>query len=158
MVPFNGVALISASVPTPASQGPRVRPGTPLHAVHPLPTGDPSLDANPFFVARIQEAVTRDFTARGIEPVESDPSLLVNVVDAETLRIVWRGWARADVTRALENTAVLERLVQEAARAMFREFPRDDDAAAKPIVWGQPLGRARPSPIVIAAGPLADAR
>jgi hypothetical protein len=90
--------------------------------------------------------------------VESDPSLLVNVVDAETLRIVWSGWVRADVTRALENPAVLERLVQEAARAMFREFPRDDAAAAEPIVWGQPLGRAQPSPIVIAAGPLAEPR
>jgi hypothetical protein len=136
-------------------------------AADPLPTGDPRPDANPFFVARIQEAVTGEFAARGIERVESDPSvlvhyhasvrdrlhvyevdrragyevpeygpgvevyqydegiLLVDIVDAETLRVVWRGWARADVTRALEDTALLERLVQEAARAMFKEFPRE---------------------------------
>lgn len=133
----------------------------------PLPTGDPRLDANPFFVARIHEAVGAELASRGIQQVNADPALLVHyhasvrdrlhvyevdrragyevpdygpavevyqydegillvdIVDAETLRVVWRGWARADVTRALENPERLERLVQEAARAMFREFPRE---------------------------------
>jgi len=133
----------------------------------PLPTGDPRLDANPFFVARIHEAVEAELASRGIQQVDADPALLVHhhasvrdrlhvyevdrragyevpeygpgvevyqydegillvdIVDAETLRVIWRGWARADVTRALENTELLGRLVQEVARAMFREFPRE---------------------------------
>jgi hypothetical protein len=132
----------------------------------PLPTGDPRLDANPFFIARVHEAVTAELAARGIQRVESEPSLLVHyhasvrdrvhvyevdrlagydvseygpgvdvlqydegfllvdIVDAQTRRVVWRGWARADVTRALESTAHLERLVQEGVRAMFEDFPR----------------------------------
>jgi hypothetical protein len=136
-------------------------------AADPLPTGDPRLDANPFFVDRIHNAVTAELAARGVRMVESSPSLLVHfhasvrdrvdvfevdrragydvgeygpgtavrqyeegtllvdIVDAETLRVIWRGWARADVTRLIDDPDALERLIQEAARAMFREFPRD---------------------------------
>ena len=52
-------------------------------------------------------------------------TLLVDVVDAETLRVIWRGWARADVTRLIDQPETLGRLVDEAARATFLHFPRE---------------------------------
>ena len=132
-----------------------------------LPVGDPRLDGNPFFVERIQNSVSAELAARGLERVGTGPSLLVHyhasvrdrvdvfevdrragydvseygpgtavrqydegtllvdVVDAETLRVIWRGWARADVTRFLDQPEALETLVEEAARAMFQHFPRE---------------------------------
>jgi hypothetical protein len=90
-----------------------------------LPVGDPRLDGNPFFIERIHNAVSTELVARGLERVETGPSLLVDVVDAETLRVVWQGWARADVTRLIGQPEALERLVEEAARAMFQHFPRE---------------------------------
>jgi hypothetical protein len=52
-------------------------------------------------------------------------TLMVDLVDAETLRVIWRGWARADVTRLINQPEALARLVEEAARAMFQHFPRE---------------------------------
>ncbi len=132
-----------------------------------LPVGDPRLDGDPFFVERIHTAVNAELVARGLEMVETEPSLLVHyhasvrdridvyevdrgagydvseygpgtavrqydegtllvdIVDAETLRVIWRGWAQADVTRLIDQPEALGRLVDEAARAMFQQFPRE---------------------------------
>ena len=46
-------------------------------AADPLPTGDPRLDANPFFDQRIRAAVEAQLLARGLRP-SSDPDLTVH--------------------------------------------------------------------------------
>ncbi len=51
--------------------------------------------------------------------------LLIDLVQASTNRVIWRGWARADVTAALDHPQRLERLVEAAARRMFEYFPRE---------------------------------
>ena len=43
-----------------------------------LPTGDPRLDHNPFFVDRLHEAIERELMSRGIRHVETDADLLVH--------------------------------------------------------------------------------
>jgi len=135
----------------------------------PLPTGDPRLDENPFFDARIRESVTAELVSRGILQVdlEAEPSLLVHyhasvqdrvevydrdtasgydvaefgpgtevyqweegtllvdLVDAESMRVIWRGWSRTDVTRALDDLQAMAALLQAAAREMFSHLPRE---------------------------------
>ncbi len=43
-----------------------------------LPTGDPRLDHNPFFVDRLHEAIENELSAHGIRRVESNADLLVH--------------------------------------------------------------------------------
>lgn len=50
-------------------------------------------------------------------------TILVDIADAETKDILWRGWAQFDITRALANPDVMERAIQEAISKMFERFP-----------------------------------
>jgi len=52
-------------------------------------------------------------------------TILVDIADAETKEILWRGWAQFDITRALSNPEVMERAIQEAIGKMFERFPPD---------------------------------
>ena len=52
-------------------------------------------------------------------------TLLVDLVDTESMRVVWRGWSRADVTRALDDLEAMALLLQAAAREMFSHLPRE---------------------------------
>lgn len=127
-----------------------------------LPTGDPRLDANPFFNDYLQGALERAFARRGYaraapngmpdllvhyhanitqrfqvgEPVnctagDCQPSvvdyeqgtLVIDVVDTRTNRVVWRGWAQDSVQGVIDNQDRLERQVDEAIRKVMAQFP-----------------------------------
>lgn len=51
-------------------------------------------------------------------------TLVVDVMDARTNRLVWRGWAQDNVERSLSDTDRLERQVGQAVARMMARFPR----------------------------------
>ena len=51
-------------------------------------------------------------------------TLMVDVVDAKSGRLVWRGWAQADVEGVLDNTDKLQQRIAKAITEMFKQFPR----------------------------------
>jgi hypothetical protein len=53
----------------------------------------------------------------------SEGTILVDIADAETRDVLWRGWAQFDITRALANPEVMERAIEEAIGKMFERFP-----------------------------------
>jgi hypothetical protein len=50
-------------------------------------------------------------------------TILVDIADAETKDVIWRGWAVFDISRALANPDLMERAIEEAIRKMFGDFP-----------------------------------
>lgn len=50
-------------------------------------------------------------------------NFLVDVVDARTNQVVWRGWARMDLMGALDEPDALDELLARAVHGMFRDFP-----------------------------------
>jgi hypothetical protein len=131
-----------------------------------LPTGDPRLDANPFFHDHMQGAVERQLAARGIELSSSgapdllihyhanvtqrvdvnriDPqygncygedcrvrvmeyeaaTLVLDVVDSRTNRVVWRGWAQDSFVGVIDHPDRLQRMIDTAVERMLDRFPR----------------------------------
>jgi hypothetical protein len=131
-----------------------------------LPTGDPRLDANPFFQDHVTGAVEKELERRGLRlavtsgtgdllihyhanisqrievngfenqnctgPEDCRPNvyeyeagtLVLDVADARTGKVIWRGWARDSVEAALHNQDVMEKQFNEAVRRMMGEFPR----------------------------------
>jgi len=128
-----------------------------------LPTGDPRLDANPFFDTRMRAAVDFEMAAKGLRLTESSPDLLVHyhatvaqrvdvirsdtdrgytdvtgsqpnvinfdegtilvdVADAKTKRVIWRGWARSDFSGVLKDPHTMDNFVQKAVHGMFERF------------------------------------
>jgi hypothetical protein len=55
--------------------------------------------------------------------------LVVDLVDVERMRVVWRGWVQADVTAALDNPEALQRLVDTAVTQVFLNFPPSGDTS-----------------------------
>ncbi|HEX9581246.1 MAG TPA: DUF4136 domain-containing protein [Gemmatimonadales bacterium] len=129
-----------------------------------LPTGDPRLDANPFFDARVRSAVDTELAARGFTQSASGPgllvhyhasvrerldvyrvdreagyssgygerdnvtvyeegTLLVDLVDAASNRVIWRGWALSDIGGVIDNPERMEQRILESTRKMFEKFP-----------------------------------
>lgn len=50
-------------------------------------------------------------------------TLMIDIADAETSELIWRGWAQFDVGRALRDPDVLTTQVDEAVAKMFEHFP-----------------------------------
>lgn len=50
-------------------------------------------------------------------------TILVDVADARTRQVVWRGWARADIGRVLDDAHAMDKFVHEAVHKMFVQFP-----------------------------------
>jgi len=126
-----------------------------------LSTGDPRLDNNEFFQARLQAAVEKGLGARGLEKAESgqadvvlhyhasvtqkvdaggvdekygycedcSPSvfdagtLTLDVVDAHTNKLAWRGWAESTFDGVVDNQQWLERRIDEAVSRILQTFP-----------------------------------
>jgi hypothetical protein len=126
-----------------------------------LATGDPRLDNNEFFQARLQAAVEKGLSARGLEKAESGqpdfvlhyhasvtqkvdaggvddqygycedcgPSvfdagtLTLDVVDARTNKLAWRGWAESTFDGVVDNQGWLERRIDEAVGRILQTFP-----------------------------------
>lgn len=51
-------------------------------------------------------------------------TLVLDIVDRRTNRVVWRGWAQDTVERILNNEDRMARQIDEAVRRMFARFPR----------------------------------
>ncbi|HUP51717.1 MAG TPA: DUF4136 domain-containing protein [Longimicrobiales bacterium] len=52
-----------------------------------------------------------------------EATFLVDLADARTKEIVWRGWARLDLGRALSDPDAMRDQIDEAIRKMFESFP-----------------------------------
>lgn len=128
-----------------------------------LPTGDPRLDANPFFKDHLQGEVEKQLAARGIEgPSSATPDLLIHyhanishrldvvgvdashgysyegigqvreyeagtivldLVDARTQKVIWRGWAQDTVKDILADEDTMAGKIKEAVTRMLARLP-----------------------------------
>jgi uncharacterized protein DUF4136 len=129
-----------------------------------LPTGDPRLDADPFFKDHLQGAVERELAAKGLTLAAwTSPDLLIHyhahisrridvnsvdraygycdgdncsgvgdyeagtlvldIIDARTNLLVWRGWARDSVERVIGNEDRMERMIHDAVTRMLKMLP-----------------------------------
>lgn len=131
-----------------------------------LPAGDPRLDNNPFFDARVRAAVERELGLKGITRRASSPDLLIHyhasvrqrvdvirtdevrgytfggvntsekvleyeegtlildMAEAKSKRILWRGWAQTDVDGILDDQRELEKRLGTSVRKMIEKLPR----------------------------------
>ena len=96
-------------------------------------TGTPDLLIH--YHANISERMDVDQTDRGrgycytdgCSPpvVEYDAgTLVIDVLDARTNRLIWRGWAQNSVKGMLDNEDTMARQINEAVIRMFARFPR----------------------------------
>ena len=130
-----------------------------------LPTGDPRLDANPFFRDYLMGAVERQLATRGYRRAADDrPQLLIHyhanvtqrfevhgmepsnypncypncepavaeyeegtividVVDAATNTLVWRGWAQDNVRGFIDSQDRMQRQIERSMKKVFEQFP-----------------------------------
>jgi len=51
-------------------------------------------------------------------------TLVLDIVDARTGRLVWRGWARENLDNLLDDHGRMARDITEAARRMLTQLPR----------------------------------
>jgi hypothetical protein len=51
-------------------------------------------------------------------------TLVIDLIDARTNRLIWRGWAQNTVKGMLENQDTMARQIDEAVTRMFERFPR----------------------------------
>jgi hypothetical protein len=51
-------------------------------------------------------------------------TLVFDVVDARTNRVIWRGWAQDRAEPILESRDVMEQRIREAVSRVFKRFPR----------------------------------
>jgi hypothetical protein len=50
-------------------------------------------------------------------------TLMVDIADARTNELIWRGWAQFDIGRALQDPGTLTAQVDQAVAKMFEHFP-----------------------------------
>jgi hypothetical protein len=61
----------------------------------------------------------------GVRVMEYEAGTLVlDVVDSRTNRLVWRGWAQDNFVDAIDNPDRLERMITKAVERMLGRFPR----------------------------------
>jgi hypothetical protein len=51
-------------------------------------------------------------------------TLVIDIVDARTKRLVWRGWAEDDLAGALANQERFEQFIDDAVAGMLQRLPR----------------------------------
>jgi hypothetical protein len=51
-------------------------------------------------------------------------TLVLDIIDARTNRLIWRGWAQGSVKDMLDNQDVMARQINEAVTRMLARFPR----------------------------------
>jgi hypothetical protein len=60
----------------------------------------------------------------GTQVVQYDEgTILIDIADQETRDVVWRGWARFDIGRALTDPRVMADAIDEAVEKMFARYP-----------------------------------
>jgi len=124
-----------------------------------LPTGDPRLDADPFFKDHLQGEVEKQLAAHGLTLAPAATAdllihyhahiserldvssvdrsygyggeardyeagtIVIDLVDARTQKVVWRGWAQDAVKGMLENQDTMADKVREAVTRMLAQLP-----------------------------------
>lgn len=115
-----------------------------------LPAGDPRLDQDPFFRDRVEGAIAKAMAAHGFEisarserpdllihyhasiaeRLDADDeryeagTLVVDIVDASTNVLMWRGWASGSVEGVLGNRERLRRRIDNDVAGMFETLPQ----------------------------------
>jgi hypothetical protein len=96
-------------------------------------TGEPDLRIH--FHANISERMdidrldrsrgycTGDGCTPAVERYEAG-TLVIDLIDARTNRLLWRAWAQDAVKGMLENKDTMARQIDEAVTRMFEQFPR----------------------------------
>ncbi len=56
-------------------------------------------------------------------------TLILDVAEAATKKILWRGWSQTDVGGLLNDPRQMEKRINESVRRMLRAFPRAEVAA-----------------------------
>jgi hypothetical protein len=56
-------------------------------------------------------------------------NFIVDLLDASTYKLVWRGWARVDLVGTLDEPAALHELLGSAIDEMFAYFPIPEGTA-----------------------------
>ena len=124
------------------------------------PTGDPRLDNNEIFEARVRAAVERALSERKWQKAAGPPdvlvhfhvsvvqdlmftgaetaagyctdckpevydsgTLLIDIVDAADQRLIWRGWAKGNVSGLVDNQRWLDEQVDQAVVRIFERWP-----------------------------------
>lgn len=129
------------------------------------PVGDPRLENNTLFEARVHAAIALELALRGVTREAEGPALvvhhhasvrdrvevyeadraagygvpewgqgtqvmqyeegtfIVDVADAETRDLLWRGWARLDIGRAMSDPRTMAEAIDEAIVGMFERYP-----------------------------------
>ena len=65
---------------------------------------------------------SRNDCQTGVSEYE-EGTLVVDMIDVRTNRLVWRGWARDSVEGVLDNKDRLARKIEDAVRLMFMRLP-----------------------------------
>jgi hypothetical protein len=128
-----------------------------------LSTGDPRLDNNEFFDARVRMNVEKELAGRGFENrpsgsadllvhyhmnvaqkvnskdldrdyvecgedcgpyIYDEGTLVLDLIDARTRTLVWRGWAEESMDGTIDNQEVLEAQIDEAVQRILQRLPR----------------------------------
>jgi hypothetical protein len=127
-------------------------------------TGDPRLDNNPFFDARVRADVDKELASRGFQQATSGMSdllvhyhasvtqeidlrnvdreyaycddadcrpyvydagtIFIDLVDARTKKLVWRGWAESSVDGVIDNQEWMEERIDNAVGKILQRLPR----------------------------------
>lgn len=106
-----------------------------------LATGDPRLDNNPFFRKALESSVERRLTMKGLEKRETgvadfevryyasvrqqfdEGTITIDLVDARTGRLVWRGWTKEYLDGVIDNQERLEERIDKAVSRIMEQFP-----------------------------------
>jgi len=51
-------------------------------------------------------------------------TIIIDVVDGHTNRLIWRGWAQNPVQGVLDHPQKFQDRIQTAVKLMFQRFPR----------------------------------
>jgi hypothetical protein len=57
--------------------------------------------------------------------VYDEGTLLIDLVDAQTDRLVWRGWAKGSVDGVIDDQGWMEQRIDEAVARIMRELPHN---------------------------------
>ena len=60
-------------------------------------------------------------------------TIVLDIIDARTKRLLWRGWAETGVDDMLKNPDKMTRKIDEAAEKMLAQLPRGGIVTARPV-------------------------
>jgi hypothetical protein len=92
------------------------------------PTGTPELWVH--FHASVEQRIDlsdfeRPQTCEDCRPFIYDAgSLVIDLVDARTDRLLWRGWSESNVSGVIDNQRWMEERIDEGVTKIFEKFPR----------------------------------